>query len=158
MNEDATDLRRSIQRFVRAFGLLAGDQTPCGQPLAPSHAHGLLVLLERERSGADDDGGMKQQDLAVSLGLDKSSITRLCTKMIDAGHLKQTASATDGRAWALSLSPKGRRVAETLDEASKARFHRLVAALPLSVSAGTVVDILEVLTAAVVSSSERTTS
>ena len=66
---------------MRAFGLLAGDQTPCGQPLAPSHAHALLVLLERARTGTDV---LKQQDLARELGLDKSSITRLCTKMVEA--------------------------------------------------------------------------
>lgn len=147
------DLRRSLQGFVRAFGLLASEQTPCGQPLAPSHAHALLVLLERERATAAD--GLKQQELTTALGLDKSSITRLCAKMVDAGHLQQVPSETDGRAWALSLSAKGRRVAETLEEASKARFRRLAAALPAAVAAEDVLQVLEALTAAVVSSSER---
>jgi DNA-binding MarR family transcriptional regulator len=150
----ALDLRRSIQGFVRAFGLLAGDQTPCGQPLAVSHAHALLVLLERARAGTDV---LKQQDLARELGLDKSSITRLCTKMVEAGHLQQTASERDGRAWALSLSSKGRRVAETVDEASKARFRRLAEALPTTVRPEDVVEVLEALTFAVVSSAEKET-
>ena len=75
MSKGTVDLRRSIQRFVRAFGLLAGDQTPCGQPLAPSHAHALLVLLERECVAPAN--ALKQQELASALGLDKSSITRL---------------------------------------------------------------------------------
>ena len=145
-------LRRSIQGFVRAFGLLAGEQTPCGQPLAPSHAHALLVLLERERTTAAND--LKQQDLAVALGLDKSSITRLCSKMVEAGHLKQSASEADGRAWRLSLSPKGRRVAGMIEEASKERFGRLAAALPATVSSRDVVQILEALTAAVLCSAE----
>ena len=113
MSEGAIDLRRSIQRFVRAFGLLAGDQTPCGQPLAPSHAHALMVLLERESPSAA--GGMNQQDLAEAVGLDKSSVTRLCAKMVAAGHLTQEASATDGRAWILSLSTKGRRAAKVVE-------------------------------------------
>ena len=150
------DLRRSIQGFVRAFGLLAGDQTPCGQPLAPSHAHALLVLFEAERTAAAE--GLRQQDLATALGLDKSSITRLCSKMVDAGHLQQAASEADGRAWVLSLSAKGRRVAETLEEASKARFRRLAAALPTRVPPEDVVAVLEALTVAVVSTSERKTS
>lgn len=149
------DLRRSIQGFVRAFGLLSGEQTPCGQPLAPSHAHALLVLLERDRVA--DAEGLKQQDLATALGLDKSSITRLCTKMVDAGHLQQAASETDGRAWVLSLSAKGRRVAQMLEEASKARFRRLAAALPKTLPSEEVVEVLEVLTSAVLSSTERKT-
>jgi DNA-binding MarR family transcriptional regulator len=155
MSKGATELRRSVQSFVRAFGLLSGDQTPCGQPLAPSHAHALLVLLERGRQGPP--AALKQQDLAVALGLDKSSITRLCTKMVDAGHLQQRDSETDGRAWALTLSAKGKRVAETIEEASKARFRRLAAALPTGIAATDVVHMLEVLTAAVVSSAERNT-
>jgi DNA-binding MarR family transcriptional regulator len=153
MSKSALDLRRSVQGFVRAFGLLAGEQTPCGQPLAPSHAHALLVLLERERATVAD--GLRQQDLTTALGLDKSSITRLCARMVDAGHLQQTPSETDGRAWALNLSAKGRRVAETLEEASKARFRRLAAALPATVAVDDVLHVLEALTAAVVSSSER---
>jgi DNA-binding MarR family transcriptional regulator len=152
MSKAALDLRQSIQRFVRAFGLLSGDQTPCGQPLAPSHAHALLILRERERLSRD---GLKQQDLTSALGLDKSSITRLCTKMVDAGHLQQAPSETDGRAWTVSLSAKGRRVAETLEEASTTRFRRLAAALPANVGAEDVVRVLEALTAAVVSSAER---
>jgi hypothetical protein len=46
-------------------------------------------------------------------------------------------------------------VAETLEEASKARFRRLAAALPAAVAAEDVLQVLEALTAAVVSSSER---
>jgi DNA-binding MarR family transcriptional regulator len=114
------------------------------------------MLIEHERTASAKS--LKQQDLAVGLGLDKSSITRLCAKMVDAGHLQQAASETDGRAWAVSLSAKGRRLAETVEEASKARFRRLAAALPATVPAGDVVQVLEALTAAVVSSSERGTS
>jgi len=155
MSKDAVDLRRSIQGFVRAFGLLAGDQTPCGQPLAPSHAHALLVLLECERVSRAH--ALKQQELASALGLDKSSITRLCTKMVEAGHLQQAPSETDGRAWTLKLSAKGKRVAATLDEASRSRFRRLAAALPATVATEDIVHVLEALTAAVVASAERKT-
>ena len=155
MNEASTvGLRRSIQGFVRAFGLLEGDQTPCGQPLAPSHAHALMVLLERE---SDSPEGLNQQGLAEAVGLDKSSVTRLCAKMIAAGHLNQAPSETDGRAWMLKLSAKGRRVARTVEDASRARFQSLAAALPGSVSAAEVVRVIAALTEAVMASAERKT-
>ena len=46
---------------------------------------------------------------------------------------------------------------ETIEEASKARFRRLADALPPGIAATDVVQMLEVLTAAVVSSAERET-
>ncbi len=155
MSDGAIDLRRSIQGFVRAFGLLAGDQTPCGQPLAPSHAHALMVLLERESTSAR--GGLNQQDLAEAVGLDKSSVTRLCAKMVAAGHLTQEPSAIDGRAWTLNLSTKGRRAAKTVEDASLARFRRLAAALPGSVPVADAVRIIAALTTAAVSSHDKRT-
>ena len=149
------DLRRMIQRFVRAFGLLAGDQTPCGQPLPPSHAHALMVLLEQEESSQPE--GLNQQALAEAVGLDKSSITRLCARMMSAGHLHQAPSQTDGRAWTLGLSAKGRRVAKTVQEASLARFRRLAAALPESVPVADAIRVMGALTAAAMSGAEKET-
>jgi len=153
MSQGANDLRQTIQRFIRAFGLLAGDQTPCGQPLPPSHAHALMVLLEHEETSRSE--GLKQQDLAEAVGLDKSSVTRLCARMMSAGHLRQAPSQTDGRAWTLSLSAKGRRVAKTVQEASLARFRRLAAALPESVPVGDAIRVVGALTAAAVSGEEE---
>src|SRR5664280_2549620 len=46
---EATDLRLLVQTFIRSAGLLAGGQTPCGHPVAVSHAHALMVLLETAR-------------------------------------------------------------------------------------------------------------
>ena len=36
-----------MQLVFRRFGVLAGDATPCGQPLSMAHAHALLVLRGR---------------------------------------------------------------------------------------------------------------
>jgi hypothetical protein len=37
----AARLQQEVIGFIRAFGLLSNDQTPCGQPMAPSDAHAL---------------------------------------------------------------------------------------------------------------------
>jgi DNA-binding MarR family transcriptional regulator len=124
-DDAATALRGSVQAFLRRFGVLGDDTTPCGQPLALSHAQALLVLLERQERAATH-----QKDLAAALGLDKSSIARLCARMAEAGHIAQDRSPQDGRARVVALTPKGQRVATQLDGASRLRFQRLMAAIP----------------------------
>ncbi len=134
-------LRTSIQRFIRSFGLLNGDQTPCGMALSPSHAHTLMALLDRERRGEDST----QQDLVKILGVDKSNVTRLCAKMLEAGHLAQQPSPDDGRAWLVSLTLKGRRLAERVEHARRTRFDRVLAALPSKTARATVLRSLDLL-------------
>lgn len=125
MAAQAEALRGAVQQFVRSFGLLAGDHTPCGEPLATSHAHALMVLLSR--AGAPP---VMQQELGSALGLDKSSIARLCAKMERAGHVSQQRSPSDGRARLVELTARGRRLAEQVDAASRGRFAAVLAAVP----------------------------
>jgi DNA-binding MarR family transcriptional regulator len=138
-------LRASIQRFVRTFGLLDGDQTPCGVPLAPTHAHALAALLDRDRR----ETASTQQDLVKVLGIDKSNVARLCARMIEAGHLIHTESLEDGRVWRLSLTPKGRRLAERVEGASRSRFDHIVAALPSAAARSAVIRSLDLLNEAI---------
>ena len=119
-------LRFLVQQFIRSFGLLASERTPCGMPLATSHAHALVVLLEHARKGAQ----VTQQQLGLALGIDKSNVTRLCAKMERAGHLVQSRSPTDGRARVLALTAKGQGLAERAETSSRTRFAQLLAALP----------------------------
>jgi DNA-binding MarR family transcriptional regulator len=119
-------LRALLQRLIRSFGLLAGDTTPCGKPLAVSHAHALMVLLEQARLGRTPG----QRELGAALGIDKSNVARLCRRMEKAGHLRQAHSSEDGRARVLSLTPQGTRVAAAVERSSRARFADLAAAVP----------------------------
>jgi DNA-binding MarR family transcriptional regulator len=125
-DESGANLRHLIQTFIRSIGLLAGDQTPCGQPLAVSHAHALMVLLEFSR----DDRSATQRELAQGLGIDKSSVVRLCRKMESAGHVIQGRSADDARARLLSLTPRGERLARNVERSSRNRFDVLMSAIP----------------------------
>ena len=122
----ASTLRSLVQTFVRTIGFLAEDRTPCGEPMPVSQAHALMVLLERRRGGQSPT----QQDLGRLLGIDKSNVARLCKKMERAGHLAQKRSPDDGRARLLALTDRGSRVAATVERASRARFERLIAAIP----------------------------
>jgi DNA-binding MarR family transcriptional regulator len=115
-------LRALVQTFVRSFGLLLTRETPCGQPISPSHAHALMVLLERERLRQSTS----QADLAAALGLDKSSVARLCARMAVARHAVQDRSPDDGRSRLVRLTTAGARLARRIEQASRDRFGKIL--------------------------------
>lgn len=131
-------LRAALARVIRGSGALDPGRTACGIDLPPSHAHALMVLA-REAEGA-----LSQRDVARALGLDKSSIARLCGRMAEVGHLEQSRDPDNARFVRLRLTPRGRRAAATVERSSLARHERLLAAIPRGERAR-VVGALEVL-------------
>jgi DNA-binding MarR family transcriptional regulator len=123
---DAERLRAAVHAFVRSFGLLGADQTPCGKPVPVSYAHALLFLLD----AGQRDEHPTQQCLGSALRIDKSNVARLCARMERAGHLVQRRSPDDGRSRLVALTARGRRLAEQVDSASRERFARLLDATP----------------------------
>jgi DNA-binding MarR family transcriptional regulator len=149
---EARELQISVQTFVRTFGLLVTKQTPCGQPVSPSYAHALMRLLERESAGFLT----LQSELAEELGLDKSSITRLCSRLEADERLTQKPGVDDGRSRQLELTARGRKLATTIQVASLARFHRVLSAIPSAKRRG-VLESLQLLTQAVATLEEEET-
>jgi DNA-binding MarR family transcriptional regulator len=146
------ELRRLIQAFIRSFGLLTADETPCGQPLATSHAHALMFLLDSARAGTRPT----QQALGHALGIDKSNVARLARRMESAGHLAQGRSKEDGRARLLSLTARGTRLAEQVEQASGERYASVISAVPL-VARSTLFESLAALNRAVTVTRPETT-
>jgi len=147
---DARELQVSVQAFVRTFGLLVTKQTPCGQPVSPSYAHALMLLLDRESSGLTST----QSELADQLGLDKSSITRLCARLEADERVTQQRLPEDGRSRQLELTGRGRKMATDIQRASLARFRRVLEAVPSTKRRG-VLGALELLTLAVATLAEE---
>lgn len=129
---------------MRSFGLLVTKQTPCGQPITPSIAHALMALLEREQNGVSTF----QHELAELLGLDRSSVQRLCARLEADGRIKQAPAPDDARARLIQLTSSGQRLAGNIRAASLQRFTQIVQAIPAS-KRQPLLDALEVLTAAV---------
>lgn len=120
---DAARLRSSVQTFLRRFGLLLQDETPCGQPLPTSHAHALMLLLAAGRS-------LRQNELGAGLGIDKSNVARLCAQMEEQRHIEQKPHPDDRRARLVCLTAKGQRVGQQVKEASERRFEALLSRIP----------------------------
>ena len=68
--------------------------------------------------------------LRTTLALDSGYLSRLLAKFDAAGLIARTASATDGRRQALSLTAAGKRLYRTLNERSNRQVGELLAPLP----------------------------
>jgi DNA-binding MarR family transcriptional regulator len=147
---EARELQLSVQTFVRTFGLLVTKQTPCGQPVSPSYAHALMLLLAREAAGLIT----LQSELAEELGLDKSSIARLCSRLEADERITQKPGVDDGRSRQLELTGRGRKLATSIHAASLERFSRVLRAIPAGKRRG-VLGALELLTQAVATLGEE---
>jgi DNA-binding MarR family transcriptional regulator len=120
-SDEVEQLRRTMQRLFRRFGVTAADTTPCGKPLSLAHAHALMSLQVHAE--------VSQQELGRELCIDKSNVARLCAKMEQAGHVRQRTSEHDARSRRVGLTPQGRRLAAEVDQASRERFATLLTAL-----------------------------
>jgi DNA-binding MarR family transcriptional regulator len=138
-----------MQRLVREAGWLSPDRTACGIELPPSHAHALMLL-------AASDAPMVQRDLARQLGLDKSSIARLCQRLDEVGHAKMERDPENARFVRIELTAAGRRAAARVDAASSSRHARLLSAIPTAERAA-VLHALDVLGTALVALREEAT-
>lgn len=98
-------IRHASRRLVRELGFLR--PTLAGTDLPPSAVHALVEI------GAH--GSMTAAALCEELLLEKSSVSRMLRKLVEAGELREGASEQDGRAKLLSLTPRGRATLTRID-------------------------------------------
>ncbi len=116
------DLQERMIALIRAFGLHKPDQTPCGRRVSVAEAHALMELSRAET--------LVQKELASRLRLEKSTVSRLVGMLEDRGWLERSRSRQDGRALELRLTGAGRRTAMGISEARRAKFARVLEAIP----------------------------
>ena len=72
----------------------------------------------------------KASEIALALGLDPGYLSRLLAGFQRAGLLRRKASAEDGRAAVIALTPRGRAVFRKLNNLSDLQAHAILAPLP----------------------------
>ncbi|WP_017127480.1 MarR family winged helix-turn-helix transcriptional regulator, partial [Pseudomonas gingeri] len=92
-------IRSASRTMVRELGFMRA--TLAGTDYSASAVH---ALLEIEAAGA-----MTAARLVQVLGLEKSSVSRMIGKLIDAGELREAVSDEDARAKQLLLTGQGRQ-------------------------------------------------
>jgi len=130
------DLQERMIALIRAFGLHKPDQTPCGRPVSVAEAHALMELSRAET--------LVQKELASRLRLEKSTVSRLVGMLEDRGWVKRSRSTQDGRALELRLTEAGKRTAENIAEGRRAKFARILEAIPEG-ERGTVLESMRIL-------------
>ena len=122
MVDKARQLREAFRALLLAQRTLNDMQRPCGTALPLPHAYALLELLH-------SDTQMTVTELAATLNIDRTNVSRLCARMESAGELTRRLSSGDGRARALELTEKGKALARHVDSASAEHFDRLLVRL-----------------------------
>ncbi len=117
------ELQERMIALIRAFGLHKPDETPCGEPVSVAEAHALMEL-------AREDGPLVQKELAARLRLEKSTVSRLVGMLEERGWVGRCRSPKDGRALEVSLTEAGRKAAAEIAGARRAKFARVLEAIP----------------------------
>ncbi|HEX5392422.1 MAG TPA: helix-turn-helix domain-containing GNAT family N-acetyltransferase [Rhodocyclaceae bacterium] len=113
-------IRTASRRLVRELGFMS--PVIAATDLAPSAVHTLLEI--------DVRGPMTALQLTKLLGLDKSSISRLVKKLVEAGELQQETSTEDGRHKWLTLTRQGRKTATALHAFGRTQVEGALQHLP----------------------------
>ncbi|MFI5484745.1 MarR family winged helix-turn-helix transcriptional regulator [Micromonospora echinaurantiaca] len=114
--------QEALMRFVRNFGLHQPDRTPCGQPLPVSEAHAMVEIAR--------DGQLRQVELARRLRLEKSTVSRLVTNLVNRGWVHRGPADGDGRGVLLVLTDAGATAAARQADARRDRLTALLDRIP----------------------------
>ncbi len=98
------------------------DRTPCGAPLPVSEAHALLEVARH--------GPLSSTELAKRLQLEKSTVSRIVTKLERRGWIRRLPYEDDGRVALLELTPVGRETEAGIAEARRRRLASLLQRVP----------------------------
>lgn len=102
------EIRQFNRFYTNIIGLL--DQYILDSPFSLSEAR---VLFE-----INSLGECTARKIMENIAIDEGYLSRTVDKLVKAKLLKKTRSATDGRAYLLSLSAKGQREFEKINKAS----------------------------------------
>jgi DNA-binding MarR family transcriptional regulator len=118
----AVDAHEAFVRLEREIGLMLRRSRAISARLAgelhpdlDGAAYGLLALLQ-------DTGPLRASDLVARLGLDKSTVSRQVSNLVDLGLVDRAADPVDGRAQVLTPSAEGSTRLARIREARRARW------------------------------------
>jgi DNA-binding MarR family transcriptional regulator len=132
-------LRESLASAYRRFNVLERTEKCCFG-VTMSQCMTLEALLR--------DGRSTVGSLAETLGLDKSTVTRVVDVLVRDGLLARTRDEkTDRRRVFVSLTPRGRALAKKLEQAADTYCERILERLPEQ-RRSEVLEVLDVLVAA----------
>jgi MarR family transcriptional regulator, organic hydroperoxide resistance regulator len=107
--EEILELRNTVQKFVRLFGLLGQNITPCGFNVSPSQVFALQELENKT---------LTIGELADLLFLERSTVSRLVDSLVKGGYVNRLLNEANRREVLVSLTEKGERSLKQVREQS----------------------------------------
>jgi DNA-binding MarR family transcriptional regulator len=117
MDTSRAHLRNSLRSIAVSLDRMEDRHGPAG--LTRSQADALLLL--------QDGSGLTISALAVALGLDKSSASRIAEELVRRGWVEQGEDASDRRRRPLRLTPRGAAKASSLNAVVETRLDEALA-------------------------------
>ena len=122
-DEDLDAVIGAVLRATQAFvGLALRSLDEAGVTITLAQYRMLAVL--------SPDNAQNVRDLAARLGVDRSTATRMCNRLVSAGLIERTEDPADRRAVMISLTGEGRGVVEAVTRARRDNVGALLRALP----------------------------
>ena len=104
-DDEIAAIRDASRRLVRELGFMRG--TLAGTSLSPSAVHAIIEIGAR--------GSLTAAELCEILTLEKSSVSRLVGRLVEAGELAEAVSDRDGRVKLLTLTERGAATLDAID-------------------------------------------
>jgi DNA-binding MarR family transcriptional regulator len=108
-------LEREVGLLLRRGRAITGRLARELHPELDGAAYGLLALLQ-------DTGPLRASELVARLGLDKSTVSRQVSSLVELGLVDRAADPVDGRAQVLSPSAEGAARLARIREVRRARW------------------------------------
>lgn len=118
-NHKIKDFRRLLRRFERELFMQNNESCCNGVTLAQCH-----TLLEIENKGKES-----LTELAKTLGLDKSTISRTVDGLVNIGLVDRSIPAENRRMATLQLTDAGRNICETINDTNDKYFEDTLSVL-----------------------------
>lgn len=115
--DEVIQLRDTVQLFIRSFGLLEQQTTPCGYSLSLSQ---VIALQELEKQT------LTITELAEKLQLDRSSVSRLIDGLVKGGFVSRELNANNRREVIVGLTSKGVNSIENVREQSVQFYNKIL--------------------------------
>lgn len=119
--EKILELRLTVQKFIRLFGLVEQNVTPCGFNLSPSQVFALQELEHRI---------LTIGELADRLFLERSTVSRLVDSMTKGGFVNRILNEENRREVLVSLTEKGQRSLQQVREQSIQYYYSILNEVP----------------------------
>ncbi|MTH59554.1 GNAT family N-acetyltransferase [Paracoccus litorisediminis] len=113
-----SEIRAVSRTIAREWGFMGGEFA--GTDLSPSAVHALIEI---------EQGNVTARDLGLRLHLEKSSVSRMLRKLIEAGDVHESAGEDDGRVKILSLTPTGKTQVSAIHQFAEAQVASALARL-----------------------------